>query len=54
VRHEPSIVIHGHAHSGTFEGAIGLAPVHNVAVPVIDRDVWLFELEAPPVPTPVH
>lgn len=49
--HEPDLVLHGHAHAGTFEGAIGSVPVYNVSVPVIARDFWLFELE---VPTPAH
>jgi Icc-related predicted phosphoesterase len=43
--HEPDLVLHGHAHAGTFEGAIGDVPVYNVSVPVIGRDFWLFELD---------
>jgi uncharacterized protein len=43
--HEPDLVLHGHAHGGTFEGKIGSVPVYNVSVPVIGRDHWLFELE---------
>jgi Icc-related predicted phosphoesterase len=39
------LVLHGHAHAGTFEGAIGKIPVYNVAVHVIGRDFWIFELE---------
>jgi Icc-related predicted phosphoesterase len=45
--HEPDMVLHGHAHSGTFEGKIGGVPVYNVSVPVIGREFWLFELDAP-------
>ena len=53
--HEPDLVLHGHAHSGTFEGAIGDVPVYNVSVPVMGRDFWLFELEASATPrTPIH
>jgi uncharacterized protein len=44
--HEPDLVLHGHAHAGTFEGAIGEVPVYNVSVPVMGRDFWRFELEA--------
>jgi Icc-related predicted phosphoesterase len=44
--HEPDLVLHGHAHNGAFEGAIGSVPVYNVSVPVIGRDFWLFELQA--------
>jgi Icc-related predicted phosphoesterase len=44
--HEPDLVLHGHAHAGTFEGAIGEVPVYNVSVPVMARDFWLFELGA--------
>jgi Icc-related predicted phosphoesterase len=42
--HAPDLVLHGHAHAGAFEGAVGDAPVYNVSVPVIERDFWLFEL----------
>jgi uncharacterized protein len=28
--HEPDLVLHGHAHAGTFESAIGTVPVCNV------------------------
>lgn len=53
--HEPDLVLHGHAHSGTFEGAIGEVPVYNVSVPVMGRDFWLFELEVPtPARTPIR
>jgi Icc-related predicted phosphoesterase len=53
--HEPDLVLHGHAHAGAFEGAIGSVPVYNVSVPVIGRDFWLFELDASaPTRAPVH
>ena len=42
--HEPDMVLHGHAHAGSFEGAIGPVPVYNVSVPVMARDFWVFEL----------
>jgi Icc-related predicted phosphoesterase len=42
--HRPDLVLHGHGHRGTFEGAIGDVPVYNVAVPVLGRDFWTFEL----------
>lgn len=52
--HEPDLVLHGHAHHGTVEGAIGGVPVYNVSVPLMEREFWLFELSparqaAPPV-----
>jgi Icc-related predicted phosphoesterase len=47
VEHEPDLVLHGHAHAGTFQGAIGSTPVYNVSVPVMQRDFWLFELDLP-------
>jgi Icc-related predicted phosphoesterase len=43
-RHAPDLVLHGHAHAGTFEGFIGRIPVYNVATYVTGRDFWLFEL----------
>jgi Icc-related predicted phosphoesterase len=53
--HEPDLVLHGHAHSGTFEGRIGNVPVHNVSQPVIGRDFWIFELRGPArATTPIH
>ena len=53
--HAPDLVLHGHAHSGTFAGAIGESPVYNVSVPVIERDFWLFELSGVSEATsPVH
>jgi Icc-related predicted phosphoesterase len=39
------LVLHGHAHAGTFEGCIGKIPVYNVAVHVTGRDFWIFDLE---------
>jgi Icc-related predicted phosphoesterase len=40
----PDVVLHGHAHGGSFEGAIGPVPVYNVAVHVTGRDFYVFEL----------
>ncbi|MEX1142766.1 MAG: metallophosphoesterase [Thermoleophilaceae bacterium] len=42
--HEPDLVVHGHAHAGSFAGTLGNVPVHNVSVPVMDQDFWIFEL----------
>ncbi len=41
------LVIHGHAHAGTFEGRVGEVPVYNVSVPVMGRAFWVFELARP-------
>lgn len=54
VEHEPDLVVHGHAHHGRFEGRAGTVPVFNVSVPVIERDFWVFELDARPAPTALH
>ena len=35
------LVLHGHAHAGSFEGCIGKIPVYNVAVHVTGRDFWV-------------
>jgi uncharacterized protein len=43
--HHPNVVLHGHAHVGAFEGAVGDVPVYNVAVPVLGRDFFVFELD---------
>jgi uncharacterized protein len=43
--YRPDVVLHGHAHSGSFEGAIGEVPVYNVAIHVTGRDFYVFELE---------
>jgi Icc-related predicted phosphoesterase len=42
--HRPHLVLHGHAHAGSFSGAIGGVPVLNVSVPVIERDFCVVEL----------
>ena len=42
--HRPELVVHGHAHHGAREGAIGAVPVHNVAVHVTGQDFATFEL----------
>ena len=46
----PDLVLHGHAHAGQLEGAIGAVPVYNVSVPVLGRDHWSIELSAAPRP----
>jgi Icc-related predicted phosphoesterase len=43
--HRPDVVLHGHAHAGAFEGAVGDVPVYNVAVPVLGSDFFVFELD---------
>jgi Icc-related predicted phosphoesterase len=53
--HAPDLVLHGHAHAGTFQGSIGETPVYNVSVPVIERDFWVFELSGiSEAASPVH
>jgi uncharacterized protein len=55
LEHEPDIVLHGHAHAGRFEGAIGQVAVYNVSVPVMGRDFWRFDLSTLRRPTtPIH
>ena len=44
LEHEPDLVLHGHAHAGTFEGRLGNVPVFNVSVPVLGKDFWEVEL----------
>lgn len=43
-KHAPDFVLHGHAHAGSAEGAIGRIPVYNVAQSVIGRDFRVIEL----------
>jgi uncharacterized protein len=45
-QHRPQLVVHGHAHHGSFEGDVDGVPVYNVAVHVIGREFWVFELDA--------
>ena len=47
--HCPDLVLHGHAHAGAFQGAIGDVPVFNVALPM-RREFWVFELDAQAAP----
>ncbi len=42
--HHPDLVLHGHAHAGTFAGQLGEVPVYNVSVPVLGEDFWVFEM----------
>jgi Icc-related predicted phosphoesterase len=44
--HRPDLVVHGHAHAGSFQGEIDGVPVYNVAVHVMGREFWVFELDA--------
>jgi uncharacterized protein len=46
--YRPDLVLHGHAHAGSFEGRVGAVPVYNVAVHVMGRDFWIFDLEGTP------
>jgi Icc-related predicted phosphoesterase len=53
--HHPDLVLHGHAHAGTFRGALGEVPVYNVSVPVLGEDFWVFEMTgARRMPSEVH
>jgi uncharacterized protein len=45
-QHRPCLVVHGHAHRGSFEGDVEGVPVYNVAVHVMGREFWVFELDA--------
>ena len=45
LEHHPDVVLHGHAHVGAFQGAVGDVPVYNVAVPSLARDFFVFELD---------
>ena len=53
--HAPDLVLHGHAHAGTFSGRVGEVPVYNVSVPVMGEDWWEFELTGDPrIPSEVR
>jgi Icc-related predicted phosphoesterase len=55
IEHQPDLVVHGHAHAGTFAGRLGEVDVFNVSAPVIGRDYWLFELRTAGAPsTAIH
>ena len=55
IEHEPDLVLHGHAHSGSFEGRVGGVPVYNVSVLVIGRDFFEMELTVSDrAPSAVH
>ena len=55
LEHNPDLVLHGHAHAGTFEGRVGEVPVYNVSVPVMGEDFWVFEMTGTRrVPSEVH
>ena len=55
LHHRPDLALHGHAHAGTLEGSVaGLVPVYNVAIPVMKRDFWVFELRGTRPEVPAH
>ena len=55
LEHNPDLVLHGHAHAGTFEGRVGEVPVYNVSVPVMGENFWVFEMTGTRrVPSEVH
>jgi Icc-related predicted phosphoesterase len=55
VEHQPDVVLHGHAHAGTFRGAIEDVPVFNVSVEVTGKPFWVFELKpATATASPIH
>ena len=55
LEHGPDLVLHGHAHAGTFQGAVGEVPVFNVSVPVMGEDFWVFEMTGTTrMPSEVH
>jgi uncharacterized protein len=45
LRHEPELVLHGHAHGGTVHGCIGSIDVWNVAAPLLGWQLKVFELD---------
>jgi Icc-related predicted phosphoesterase len=51
--HRPHLVVHGHAHHGSFQGRIESVPVYNVAVHVMGREFWVFELSPEHAEEPV-
>jgi uncharacterized protein len=55
LEHTPDLVLHGHAHAGTFQGHVGEVPVYNVSVPVMGEDFWVFEMTGSKrAPSEVH
>lgn len=46
VAHRPDLVVHAHAHSGAFRGAVGDVPVFNVSRDLLRGDVCVLELGA--------
>jgi Icc-related predicted phosphoesterase len=55
LEHAPDLVLHGHAHAGTFEGRVGEVPIYNVSVPVMGEDFWVFEMTGSKrAPSEVH
>jgi uncharacterized protein len=55
LEHRPDLVLHGHAHEGAFQATLDGVPVHNVSVPVMGRDFWVFELtSADRAPGAIH
>jgi Icc-related predicted phosphoesterase len=51
--HRPHLVVHGHAHHGSFEGRVDSVPVYNVAVHVMGCEFWVFDLSPEHAEQPV-
>lgn len=45
-RHGPELVLHGHAHGGRLHGCIGSVDVWNVAMPILNWEFAVFEIDA--------
>jgi Icc-related predicted phosphoesterase len=46
--HRPDLVVHGHAHIGTYEGSVDGVPCFNVAQPLLGQPYAVFSLGAVP------
>jgi Icc-related predicted phosphoesterase len=54
LEHGPDLVLHGHAHAGSPEGAVGEVPVYNVSQPLLGEAFRTFELEVRRSHSPVR
>jgi uncharacterized protein len=54
LEHAPDLVVHAHAHAGTFRGAVGSVPTFNVSSAVLRRELCRLDVPVAERSEPTH